>query len=121
MNRTPEQRRRRQRMGGVMFCVGIVLLFVASWAFPEGLIHVARASAGPDAVEMSARGWFTAIFGSIALVLSAVLIFLGFGMRQANGETASEEDRMLDEAWGEETMTDYDLGSFHPTRYGPRD
>lgn len=91
-----------------MFAVGMVLLFVASWAFPEGLIHVARATAGEYATEMSARGWFTSILGPIALVLSGVLLVWGFWLRQRSKEAVSEEDRVLDEAWGDETFRDYD-------------
>ncbi|MDO5619708.1 hypothetical protein [Kocuria sp.] len=101
------RRARRHRAAGAMFAVGIVLLFVASWAFPEGLIHVARASAGEYAIPMSTRGWVTAIFGPIALVASGVLLFGGFWIRQRNKEAVSHEDRALDEAWGDETFTDY--------------
>lgn len=104
-----------------MFGVGIVLLFMATWMFPEGLIHVARATAEIDPVPMTGRGWFTAIFGSIALVVSGVLIFWGFWLRQANTDAVTDEDRALDEAWGEEAFTDYDLESFHPTRFSPED
>lgn len=100
-------RARRHRVAGVMFAVGIVLLFVASWAFPEGLIHVARATAGEYATPMSTRGWFTAILGPIALVASGGLLVGGFWMRQRNTEPVSYEDRALNDAWGDETFTDY--------------
>lgn len=101
------RRARRHRLAGAMFAVGVVLLFVASWAFPEGLIHVARATAGEYATPMSTRGWVTAIFGPIALVTSGGLLVGGFWMRQRNKEAVSYEDRALDEAWGDETFTDY--------------
>lgn len=101
------KRARRHRLAGAMFAVGIVLLFVASWAFPEGLIHVARATAGEYATPMSTRGWVTAIFGPIALVASGGLLVGGFWMRQRNKEAVSYEDRVLDKAWGDETFTDY--------------
>lgn len=101
------KRARRHRLAGAMFGVGIVLLFVASWAFPEGLIHVARATAGEYATPMSTRGWVTAILGPIALVVSGALLVVGFWMRQRNKEAVSYEDRALDHAWGDETFTDY--------------
>lgn len=108
-----ERRRvKRRRTGGAMFGVGMVLMFVASWAFPEGLIHVARASAGEHAIALSTRGWFTAVFGPIALLVSGTLLVWGFWLRQSNKEALSHEDRVLDNAWGDETFTDFDPESY---------
>lgn len=105
-------RARRHRQAGVMLAVGVVLLFMATWAFPEGVIHVARATAGEDATPLSARGWFTAIVGPVALVLSGVSLFWGFWLRQRHTKAVSDEDRAVDDAWGAATLTEYD-----PTAY----
>lgn len=106
------QRARKYRLAGVMLAVGVVLLFVATWAFPEGLIHVARASAGDNATPMSERGWFTAIFGPIVLVASGVLLLWGFVWRQRYQKSLSDEDRAIDQLWGDAQLMDYDPDAY---------
>ena len=69
-----------------------------------GAVLGPHAEFDPDIVE---RKHDAAIFGPIALVTSGGLLVGGFWMRQRNKEAVSYEDRALDEAWGDETFTDY--------------
>ncbi len=113
MSSTPQQRARRRRLASLLAVIGIMGLFLATWAVPEGIIHWARATADEAPVPLSPRGWFAIISGPIALVVGGVLSIAAFQLARSSREPRTDEDRELDEQWGDEAMLDFDPTEFN--------
>lgn len=113
MSSTPQQRARRRRIASLLAVVGITALFLATWALPEGIIHWARAASDEAPVPLSPRAWFTIISGPIALVVGGGCSIAAFQISRVNREPRSDEDRDLDEQWGDEAILDFDPTEFN--------
>ena len=107
------RRARRRRTGGWMLAAGLVALFVSTFAVPEALVHLARASA--EGAVLSARGVVTTAVGAVALLGGGTLAVLGFNWRRSAGEAPHPEDLLDDEQFGDDPLRPFD-----PDRYrGP--
>lgn len=121
MMTTPQKRASRRRTAAAMLGIGLFLVLFATWAVPEGIIHVAHAAADEAPVPMSTLGWFSAVSGPIALVLGGVLSIVGYQLLRVHREPRTAEDVELDEQWGDEVLMDYDPASSHPGHRAARD
>lgn len=104
-----------------MLGIGVFLVLFSTWAVPEAIIHLARATAEEAPVPMSQRGWFSAIAGPSALVVGGVLSIVGYQLLRLHREARSAEDAELDEQWGDEVLMDYDPASSHPGHRSARE
>lgn len=107
MSQTPDQHRaRRRRRGATMMALGVVALFVATFAVPEALIHLAHASA--EGTALSTRAVVVTVVGAVSLLGGGALAVTGFNRRRTAGEEPHPEDVLLDEQFGDGPVRPYD-------------
>ncbi|GAA1344012.1 hypothetical protein GCM10009594_19550 [Kocuria palustris] len=110
---SPQQRARRRRIAGLLALVGIVLLLVSTYAVPMGIIYWARATSEEAPVPLTDGALLTIIAGPVSLVLGGILSIAAFQITRAHREPRTEEDRELDEQWGDDAMIDFDPTEFN--------
>lgn len=114
MPRTPKQQRaRRRRVAGLLALVGIILLLVSTYAVPMGIIYWAQANSQEAPVPLTGGALLTIIAGPVSLVLGGILSIAAFQIIRSNSEPRTDEDRELDERWGDEALMDFDPTEFN--------
>jgi hypothetical protein len=119
VSQTPDPHHARRRTGGWLLAVGVVALFVSTFTVPEAIHHLARVSA-EDGTGLSGRAVVVVVVGAVTLLGGGALAIAGFNWRRSAGEGPSQEDRLLDEQFGDGPLRPYDPDEFRgPGRRDP--